>query len=525
MNDSSNGKSLSRWLELENNPDWNGRVDIVLKWLKNSSGVLDVGCGTQYIKTVIGDIPYMGLDIVEREMNSQIINLNEGAIPSELMEKYKTITFIGVLEYLKEPISHLEKAAKYCECLIFTYTPIEFESDEAIRKGNDWVSTLSLEDLDKFVLNCGLSLVFFKQHCGQLIYVLSTKAYDIRLANPVNLVSKKSVVLSGFFGRGNLGDEAILQNIYESLSKEFNIIVSVDQYGAYDGFWDWYPYSQLEIIHQNNLERLTDKDIVGLHVGGGGLPIGFNGGQVAICNVFDKKVLSTGVDNPIIQIDSVCNYNNLCEQIQRFDLFSVRTQNCFDAISGTSNNVSLGADWAIGLNIEESSDAGFNGIYVVIRELPIDYLSANVLKKYSQFIKFLTSMYEVRFLPFCPEDERFLEYLPNVCLHELERQWWNPRKMKEKIYKSQGLVSLGRLHPIIISSELGTPVCGVDLNDIVGSSVGKIKNNCAELGVDYFGGLDCFLENFTGLNKTIISNDYLSRRLEMEDSVKEVFVR
>lgn len=41
--------------------------------------------------------------------------------------------------------------------------------------------------------------------------------------------AKPQVVLSGFFGRGNCGDEALLQAQYEWLSPCYDIVISVDE--------------------------------------------------------------------------------------------------------------------------------------------------------------------------------------------------------------------------------------------------------------------------------------------------------
>ena len=52
---------------------------------------------------------------------------------------------------------------------------------------------------------------------------------------------KPQVVLSGFFGRGNCGDEALLQTQYEWLSPHYDVVISVDERGAYDGFGTGIP--------------------------------------------------------------------------------------------------------------------------------------------------------------------------------------------------------------------------------------------------------------------------------------------
>ncbi|WP_398464751.1 hypothetical protein, partial [Tardiphaga sp.] len=70
----------------------------------------------------------------------------------------------------------------------------------------------------------------------------------------------RTLVVVGFYGRGNSGDEAILQCIFEAFQDLFEIRIAVDGHGAYGGFWDWYPYTQSQVIHQTNVSHFLPRE-------------------------------------------------------------------------------------------------------------------------------------------------------------------------------------------------------------------------------------------------------------------------
>ena len=93
-------------------------------------------------------------------------------------------------------------------------------------------------------------------------------------------MSKKKILLGGFWGRGNCGDEAMLQCQYEFFRDKYEIGILVDEYGAYDQFWNWYPYNLcLPLHHQGSIDHFCSDAIAALHIGGGGLSAGFLANQ------------------------------------------------------------------------------------------------------------------------------------------------------------------------------------------------------------------------------------------------------
>jgi len=308
---------------------------------------------------------------------------------------------------------------------------------------------------------------------------------------------RPSIVLSGFFGRGNCGDEAILQVQYERLHREFDIIISLDHHDAYDGFWDWYPYNQCELIHSSNLNVFAVKNVVGLHVGGGGLPWGFNGAQVVAAASHSKSVVMTGVDLP--PIDASGSSAVQAKYLNLFSGIAPRTQQSWRRLQalGVQSPVDTrpGIDWAYGLPCDDQADRlAKDKTLVVLRELPAKQLRADYKAQLESLLGDLKAHFErdLVLLPFCPEDERFLEQInlnqDYVCL----RHWWNPRQMQAIIRSAALVVSIGRLHPLIMSQNVGTPACYVEPRGggTHGVVMSKVVDITAEAHLPYFASFE-----------------------------------
>lgn len=528
-------ENIERWKALSDNEDWNERADLVKNWLAEAESVLDVGCGVQYVEKLLApNSKYLGIDIVERSSYTRVMNLNDEMIPADLLSTYHLSVFLGVLEYLNAPLLHLAEACKHSRRIVFSYTPVDYVSAIEVRRCNDWVSDLSTKEINEFILLQDVDIEYCCRFDSQVIYVLSNRKLSKEVPKVIpNILTKKKVILSGFFGRGNAGDEAIVQRLYEYFRFDLGleVAISVDFDGAYDGFWNWYPYNKAEIVHSNNLSRVTDKDIIGLHIGGGGLPYGFNASQIKVCTLLNKKLVYSGVDDVSFSLKSIQGFDiqRLDNQIAQIDCTYVRTQFCYDnSVNRGLKTVKLGADWAIDLKMDEiSRSESFSGIYLTIRELPNELLDAALLQSYGRLFDKLKSLgVEVRLLPFCSEDERYLERICFFWDLVIEREWWNPRRLKGKIAKAQGVISVGRLHPLIFAVGASTPSVCVDLRDIFPTSEGipKLRANAYDLSFSYFCSIEDFCVRFNGfVEATSLNEGYFDRLKFMRKGVASVF--
>lgn len=302
---------------------------------------------------------------------------------------------------------------------------------------------------------------------------------------------KPKVVLSGFFGRGNCGDEALLQAQYEWLSPRYDIVISVDERGAYDGFWNWYPYDRCRIVHQANLSVLAEDDVIGIHVGGGGLPHGFNAAQVVHARSLDKPAFLTGVDAR--SAPSPAAAAALASYLGLFEFVSVRSEAAWQTMAALNPGCHHGADWALALPTDcPSSIPDPTRVVVTIREFPAELVSRRYLAEVADLLGALGDAFgEVVLAPFCPEDERFLDRLPPTARLHREIHWWNPRRMQRVIADAGLVVSLGRLHPMIFAANVGTPAVFAEplAHEPRWPACAKARQLCDEHGWAWCGSL------------------------------------
>lgn len=310
---------------------------------------------------------------------------------------------------------------------------------------------------------------------------------------PVPGPSRPKVVLSGFFGRGNCGDEALLQAQYERLAARYDIVISVDERGACDGFWDRHPYDRCQIVHQGNLAAVAESDVVGIHVGGGGLPHGFNAAQVVVARSRGKPAFITGVDCPAFApagAAAVGCYYGL------FEVVSVRSAAARESLATIVPGCHGGADWAVGLPTAGAMPVPRQPTAVLtLREFPVALITRDYLGRVSELIALLERRCRhVKLLPFCPEDDRFLDKVPPTARLPRERHWWDPRSMQREIAAAEVVVSLGRLHPLVFAANVGTPAAFVEPlpGDARWSTSRKARELCAEHGWSYFTDVAAF---------------------------------
>jgi hypothetical protein len=348
-----------------------------------------------------------------------------------------------------------------------------------------------------FALSLGAAIGhrFQGTHCGRQD---SGTASGDPLVTDQPTTPRGTIVLSGFFGRGNCGDEAILQAQYERLSPHYDLIISVDQHGAYDGFWNWYPYDRCPIVHQGNLGCVADETVVAVHVGGGGLPHGFNAAQVVHARSHGKPVFLTGVD--VKPVNTPAAVTALRGYLDLFDLISVRSGASHQTLRELVSHGHRGTDWAVALPTDGPLPVTrTDRVLITLREFPRELLSSAYCQSIAEMVSRLADSYdEIALLPCCPEDERFLDWVPAVEQLPREVHWWNPRRVQREIAAATAVVSVGRLHPLIFAANVGTPAAFVEPlpGDPRWPKSAKASQLCDEHGWPSFATVDDLLAHF-----------------------------
>ncbi|MCP9848320.1 polysaccharide pyruvyl transferase family protein [Cyanobium sp. Morenito 9A2] len=527
----------TRWSSLFNNPDWNSRADTILPFIPDGNSVIDIGCGTQYLRSCFPSDKYFGVDIVERPNCIFIDSLDDILFPLDITCGPKTYILLGVLEYLLRPVDLLKHLLLSGDQVIFSYTPIDLVEDLQERQSNGWASHLAWEELIAEIPGDCIQQSF--QHNQQRIIVaqspcalssmvgqdaefgaiLSAESSKLDAAAPSShkddsiedgstllrtsglTKGRESIVVTGFFGRGNIGDEAMLQVIFEAFHHEYNVVISADLNGARSGFWDWYPYSSCEIIHHGDLKALTDPSVCGFITGGGALPLGFASSQKTIASALSKPTFLAGVDDTIyfLKGDSF-DENFASSYLSSYSYFSTRSTRSFERIKPIAHNARLGSDWAWGLKPDERDMEQSDYICLVIREMPKSYIDHVLIDSYQRLLGYLRGLgVRLVLMPFCPEDELFVQSISAFEEVEVFRCWWNPRLALQFISLSSALVSVGRLHPIVFASKSNIPVIAIDYDfahmDASFEPDPKILDLCTEFMIPYYSSIPSFLSS------------------------------
>jgi polysaccharide pyruvyl transferase WcaK-like protein len=333
--------------------------------------------------------------------------------------------------------------------------------------------------------------------------------------------STKPIVVSGFWGRGNTGDEAMLQQLYKFFSSTFPVKLSLDRHGAYDGFWNWYPYNCCDMVHQLDVGPVEPNRATALHIGGGGLGLSFNGAQLVHAILGNVPVFIAGIDFPSAAGDAYLRDRSRAELITRHVAFvSLRTRWSFERYSMMSSKAHLGADWAWDLptsDAPDDCDVSEKTVTFVVREengkeFSVDGGSIELLAR-----KFEGLGFRCLFLPFSPEDAREMrKYASEERLAQMCECWWNPQATKAVIAGSRLVLSIGRYHPLIFAAALGRPVVYIETPRIPWQL--KIVTICDDLGLPLFSIKDALEEPWRLIREADASaprdRSFYSERLE-----------
>ena len=99
------------------------------------------------------------------------------------------------------------------------------------------------------------------------------------------------------------------------------------------------------------------------------------------------------------------------DYLARFDFVGVRSAAAVSSLASTGSAVHHGAAWALRLPTDQGDDLSSapRRVAVVLRELPLERISWDFIAALESLLEGLRKRgFEPFWLPFCPEDERFL---------------------------------------------------------------------------------------------------------------------
>lgn len=509
---------------------WAERADFAARFVPPGLAVMDVGCGAMQFEHSAKARLYIPVDVVARDERTRVIDLNAVPLPEPWIDEVELVSFLGVLEYLVDPQAVLAAIARRGVAVLCTYKSLEL-APNANRRASGWVNDYSSSEFRAMAEAAGFTVsrrVLYK--ANQHVYLLlpeheveakqwwresagkkAAKRAAKREARKLGLVEQRPVIMvAGFYGRGNSGDEALFHAVYEAFCDDYDIYVAVDEHGAFRGFWDWYPYTRCRVVHQTDLHAFSAKrTIAAFMIGGGGLALGYAGNFVISARLRRIPTFVAGVDLPeLVQysgdpdeptkpmaahVARRLDVDYIRSYLTAFQHIMVRTERSLRVADEIGVPAMLGGDWALRLLADNSPDDPANPkrAVIVVREFALEIIPYTYVQKIERLIAGLRDQgWEPVLLPFCPEDVRNAGQLGLDKLAPSWEHWWNPRRMKQIIAESGLVISVGRLHALIFAAPSATvPVVSLvpPLKLPSGKkSISKIDSLCADWEIEQF---------------------------------------
>ncbi|MCP9851128.1 hypothetical protein [Cyanobium sp. Morenito 9A2] len=154
---------------------WGKRDEIVAGWVPRGLAIADVGCGAMNAEALLHPCSYFPIDHVKRDDRTIVLDLNSERLPDDCLVEVELVLFLGVLEYLDDPLQHLAQVASHAKRMVITYNIFEKRTRLAQLTGGNWRSTLHDEDLRTAFLDYGYEIEASAEMGRQTLYLVKPK--------------------------------------------------------------------------------------------------------------------------------------------------------------------------------------------------------------------------------------------------------------------------------------------------------------------------------------------------------------
>ncbi|HDR8111989.1 TPA: polysaccharide pyruvyl transferase family protein [Bacillus cereus] len=355
-------------------------------------------------------------------------------------------------------------------------------------------------------------------------------------------------LIHGYYGAGNLGDDAILENIIDSLDNEFPnsqfFIISRGLFPAYRGT------KKVESINVNltTIIREKMKTIDAVIIGGGGLLQDHSGWQPQN-NTFGTKAKGMNYYGQIVNLAtelkkdiyfysigigpffSLESQNYACSLLKKAKRITVRDQESYDFVTTNLSNskVLLTADPALNLeniprdkalHLLKKENVPVNKKLIGICLRPWKFKNTereNLLNNIAEFSILLSKKENVHFV-LCPlsqykGDKQIMEQLAKKLpehSYTLLQKNYRPKNLKS-IFGEFSLMIGMRLHSLILSVSMNVPIIGISYDPKINHFINIINQNPAlfsyhTIPVEKMLNLSIQLINMSNSEKQISQN-------------------
>jgi len=304
------------------------------------------------------------------------------------------------------------------------------------------------------------------------------------------------ILIAGFSARGNAGDEAVLQCLYETLQPHHEVMIAVHPLHSHRDFRNWYPYDRCELVDETVVSSVLNRPLDGMVIGGGGLPPAHAAHLALTTRFLGFPTVLAGTDNSDLVRDDAAPLA-FRDYMAGFHAIWLRYGSGVAATRRLGIAAEHGADWAFSL--EEAP-----------QELPVDAPACAVtvrawdpylhdrrfrFRLHALFHGLREQGFEPFLLPFSPDDMQLAQQIAPFLEAKIAEHWWNPRALKGLLRKCALAVSVGRLHSLILAAPTGIPICYLapPIAERDWATPMKISELCAELAIRRYEEVDEFL--------------------------------
>jgi hypothetical protein len=192
---------FERWSNEDSlEPAWDARATVAAAFVPSGARVLDLGCGRMALRDLVPkDCVYQPCDLVARDADTVVCDLNAGGFPVEAAADADIVTMLGVLEYIVDADALFADLRRSRCDVVLSYSPSDF-SGAVDRPSLGWTSHFGLADLAALFDRHG-----YRVERSERIDALQI-LIRLRPADRVAAVAPCSVAVVSCYDIGNFGD-------------------------------------------------------------------------------------------------------------------------------------------------------------------------------------------------------------------------------------------------------------------------------------------------------------------------------
>ena len=150
---------------------WNERADLAATMIPQGTRMMDVGCGAMYLEVATKPAFYMPVDIEARDERTRVLDLNGAPIPAEWLDEVDHVAFMGVFEYLDDPLGVVARCARHGKTMICSYNHAEARKPQLTAKR--FANNLTLDEVEAMFAQAGYAIARREPfHTNQFVWLL-----------------------------------------------------------------------------------------------------------------------------------------------------------------------------------------------------------------------------------------------------------------------------------------------------------------------------------------------------------------